>query len=77
MVFSLLTTFTSHLRLVVEVIKESGDLALSWVKANAYGLGVTSSPADDPLLVPEHIDIHLHLPSGAQKKDGVSLRFQS
>jgi len=55
-----------------EVIKESGELALSWVKAHAYGLGVTTSPADDPLLVPEHIDIHLHLPSGAQKKDGPS-----
>jgi len=55
-----------------EVIKESGDLALSWVKANAYNLGITSSPSEDPLLVPDGIDIHLHLPSGAQKKDGPS-----
>ncbi|KAF8305834.1 ATP-dependent protease La [Clavulina sp. PMI_390] len=55
-----------------DVIKESGDLALSWVKANAYKLGITSTPTDDPLLVPDSVDIHLHLPSGAQKKDGPS-----
>ncbi|KAI5118621.1 hypothetical protein M0805_006989 [Coniferiporia weirii] len=55
-----------------EVIKESGELALSWVKTHAYLLHITSTPALDPLKVPNPIDIHLHLPAGAQKKDGPS-----
>ncbi|KAJ7746882.1 ATP-dependent protease La [Mycena maculata] len=55
-----------------EVIKESGELALSWVKTHAYDLCITNSRAHDPLKVPELIDIHLHLPAGAQKKDGPS-----
>ncbi|KAJ6630118.1 ATP-dependent protease La [Mycena sp. CBHHK59/15] len=55
-----------------EVIKESGEIALSWVKTHAYDLCITESRAHDPLKVPELIDIHLHLPAGAQKKDGPS-----
>ncbi|KAF7356874.1 Lon protease-like protein [Mycena venus] len=55
-----------------EVIKESGEIALSWVKTHAYDLLITTSRAHDPLRVPELIDIHLHLPAGAQKKDGPS-----
>ncbi|KAF8196746.1 Lon protease C-terminal proteolytic domain-containing protein [Mycena galopus ATCC 62051] len=55
-----------------EVIKESGEIALSWVKTHAYDLLITNSRAEDPLRVPELIDIHLHLPAGAQKKDGPS-----
>ncbi|THH07574.1 hypothetical protein EW145_g3290 [Phellinidium pouzarii] len=55
-----------------EVIKESGELALSWVKTHAYPLHITDTPAQDPLKVPDPIDIHLHLPAGAQKKDGPS-----
>ncbi|KAJ6485879.1 ATP-dependent protease La [Mycena sanguinolenta] len=55
-----------------EVIKESGEIALSWVKTRAYDLQITNSRAEDPLRVPELIDIHLHLPAGAQKKDGPS-----
>ena len=56
-----------------EVIKESGELALSWVKTHAYELGVTQGRSVDPLQVPgEPRDIHLHLPSGAVKKDGPS-----
>ncbi|KAJ7493431.1 ATP-dependent protease La [Mycena galericulata] len=55
-----------------EVIKESGEIALSWVKTHAYDLCITNSRAHDPLKVPELIDIHLHLPAGAQKKDGPS-----
>ncbi|KAJ7695075.1 ATP-dependent protease La [Mycena rosella] len=55
-----------------EVIKESGEIALSWVKTHAYDLCITNSRAHDPLKVPEMIDIHLHLPAGAQKKDGPS-----
>jgi ATP-dependent Lon protease len=91
--FSTMFNLCSMATTFVAVIKESGDLALSWVrlrvhssrelelmscvkvKANAYNLGITSSPSEDPLLVPDSIDIHLHLPSGAQKKDGVCHSF--
>ncbi|KIK13185.1 hypothetical protein PISMIDRAFT_119358 [Pisolithus microcarpus 441] len=55
-----------------DVIKESGEIALSWVKAHAFDLGITASKGIDPLKVPDLIDIHLHLPAGAQKKDGPS-----
>ncbi|KAF8331857.1 Lon protease C-terminal proteolytic domain-containing protein [Cantharellus anzutake] len=55
-----------------EVIRESGEIALSWVKSNAFLLGITSSSMEDPLLHPDHVDVHLHLPAGAQKKDGPS-----
>jgi ATP-dependent Lon protease len=57
-----------------EVIRESGELALSWVKSHAYQLGITKSRYEDPLKMTDRgaIDIHLHLPSGAQKKDGPS-----
>ncbi|KAF8627530.1 hypothetical protein AX15_004388 [Amanita polypyramis BW_CC] len=55
-----------------DVIKESGELALSWVKTHAYDLCITDTRVQDPLKVPEPFDIHLHLPAGAQKKDGPS-----
>ena len=55
-----------------DVIKESGELALSWVKTHAYELGITNSRNQDPLKVPDPIDVHLHLPAGAVKKDGPS-----
>ncbi|KAH9922330.1 ATP-dependent protease La [Epithele typhae] len=55
-----------------EVIKESGELALSWVKSHAFDLYITKLRSQDPLKVPDPIDIHLHLPSGAVKKDGPS-----
>ncbi|KAI0351613.1 ATP-dependent protease La [Trametes cingulata] len=55
-----------------EVIKESGELALSWVKSHAYDLYITKLRSQDPLKVPDPIDIHLHLPSGAVRKDGPS-----
>jgi ATP-dependent Lon protease len=54
------------------VIKESGELALSYVKTYAYDLCITNSRSEDPLKLPEPIDIHLHLPAGVQKKDGPS-----
>lgn len=47
-------------------------MALSWVKTYAYDLHITNSRSEDPLKLPEPIDIHLHLPAGAQKKDGPS-----
>nr|GAT46762.1 ATP-dependent protease La [Mycena chlorophos] len=52
-----------------EVIKESGEIALSWVKTHAYDLCLTETRLQDPL---KGIDVHLHLPQGAQKKDGPS-----
>ncbi|KAF8064020.1 ATP-dependent protease La [Lyophyllum atratum] len=55
-----------------DVIKESAELALSWVKTHAYDLCITNTRTQDPLKVPDLIDIHLHLPAGAQKKDGPS-----
>lgn len=55
-----------------DVIKESGELALSWVKTHAYDLCITNARSLDPLKHPNAIDIHLHLPSGAVKKDGPS-----
>ena len=56
-----------------QVIKESAELALSWVKTHSYDLGMTSKRAQDRLRIPDAmIDAHLHLPAGAQKKDGPS-----
>lgn len=72
---TILVPGTGKLRLtgsLGDVIRESGEIALSWVKSNAYSLGITSSPTEDPLLHPDHVDVHLHLPAGAQKKDGPS-----
>lgn len=45
---------------------------MTWVKTHAYDLCITSSRSEDALKVPDPIDIHLHLPGGAQKKDGPS-----
>ena len=51
-----------------DVIKESAELALTWVKAHARALGLEREVA---ALVAGR-DIHLHLPSGAVPKDGPS-----
>jgi ATP-dependent Lon protease len=71
-VFHFGTSVVVDCRGLFKVIRESGEIALSWVKTHAYALCVTSLPSQDPLKVPDPIDIHLHLPSGAQKKDGPS-----
>lgn len=64
-----------------DVIRESGELALSWVKRHAWELGMVDGPMEDVLKVGRGlgmgskemvVDIHLHLPAGAQKKDGPS-----
>ncbi|KAK4521346.1 uncharacterized protein ATC70_011961 [Mucor velutinosus] len=52
-----------------DVIKESAQLAVSWVKANAFALKLTTSPKKD---VFQDIDLHIHMPSGAVPKDGPS-----
>jgi ATP-dependent Lon protease len=48
-----------------DVMRESGAAALSWLRANAGELGI------DPALF-EKNEIHMHVPSGALRKDGPS-----
>jgi ATP-dependent Lon protease len=48
-----------------DVMKESAQAALSYVKANAGALGI-------PDLAWEKLDIHIHIPAGAVPKDGPS-----
>lgn len=48
-----------------EVMQESAQAALSYVRANAERLGI------DPDFY-EHHDLHIHIPSGAVSKDGPS-----
>ena len=50
---------------VGDVMEESARAALSWVRSNADGLGIDSHRFVDS-------DIHVHVPSGAIKKDGPS-----
>ncbi|WWD18582.1 ATP-dependent protease La [Kwoniella shandongensis] len=52
-----------------EVIRESAQIALSYVKANAYLLGITKSEAEVTL---NDRDVHLHMPEGAIGKEGPS-----
>ncbi|WFC93461.1 endopeptidase La [Malassezia brasiliensis] len=51
-----------------DVIRESAELAFSWVKAHAFALGITVDRASE---FPKN-DVHLHIPSGATPKDGPS-----
>jgi ATP-dependent Lon protease len=48
-----------------DVMKESAEAALSWVRANSASLGI-----DSPALAGG--EIHLHVPAGAVPKDGPS-----
>jgi ATP-dependent Lon protease len=41
-----------------EVIRESAQIALSWVKSNAFSLGATKSEAE---IIMNDRDIHLHM----------------
>ncbi|KAK7447875.1 hypothetical protein CaCOL14_007494 [Colletotrichum acutatum] len=52
-----------------DVLKESVEVALSWVKAHAYELGLTSEPAAN---IMKERSIHVHCPSGSIPKDGPS-----
>lgn len=52
-----------------EVIRESAQIAMSWVKANAYLLGITKSEAESTL---NDRDVHLHMPEGGIGKEGPS-----
>jgi len=48
-----------------DVMKESAQAALSWVRAHARALGIEDSFF-------ERVDLHLHVPEGAIPKDGPS-----
>ena len=48
-----------------DVMKESAQTAISYVRANAESFGI------DPLMFKDH-DIHIHVPEGATPKDGPS-----
>ena len=52
-----------------DVLKESVEVALSWVKSHAYELALTQTPNDD---IMKDRAIHVHCPSGAIPKDGPS-----
>ena len=51
-----------------DVLKESVEVALSWVKAHAFELGLCAADED----VMKSRAIHVHCPSGAIPKDGPS-----
>jgi ATP-dependent Lon protease len=48
-----------------DVMRESAQAALSWVRSNAARLGIDTEKINSS-------DIHIHLPQGAVKKDGPS-----
>jgi ATP-dependent Lon protease len=52
-----------------DVLKESVEVALTWVKAHAFELGLTADPSED---IMKRRSIHVHCPSGAIPKDGPS-----
>jgi ATP-dependent Lon protease len=52
-----------------DVLKESVEVALTWVKAHAYDLGLTHDPNED---IMKNRSVHVHCPSGAIPKDGPS-----
>jgi len=52
-----------------DVIKESAQAAVSWVRANASAIGLNRYAKES---VFDKVDIHIHFPAGAIKKDGPS-----
>ena len=52
-----------------DVLKESVEVALTWVKAHSYELGLTHDPNED---IMKNRSVHVHCPSGAIPKDGPS-----
>ena len=52
-----------------EVIRESAQIGLSWVKSNAYNLGITTGTTE---LAMQDRDVHLHMPEGSIGKEGPS-----
>jgi len=52
-----------------DVLKESVEVALTWVKAHSFELGLTKDPNED---IMKNRSLHVHCPSGAIPKDGPS-----
>ncbi|KKK21236.1 hypothetical protein P175DRAFT_0498556 [Aspergillus ochraceoroseus IBT 24754] len=52
-----------------DVLKESVEVALTWVKAHSFELGLTSDHHED---IMKNRSLHVHCPSGAIPKDGPS-----
>lgn len=52
-----------------DVLKESVEVALTWVKAHSYELGLTTNANED---IMKNRSVHVHCPSGAIPKDGPS-----
>lgn len=52
-----------------DVLKESVEVALTWVKAHSFELGLTTKIDED---IMKSRSIHVHCPSGAIPKDGPS-----
>jgi len=52
-----------------DVLKESVEVALTWVKAHSYELGLTTDANAD---IMKNRSVHVHCPSGAIPKDGPS-----
>jgi len=52
-----------------DVRKESVEVALTWVKAHAYDLGLTHDVNED---IMKDRNVHVHCPAGAIPKDGPS-----
>jgi len=48
-----------------DVIKESAQIALSWVKSHGYEIGLTNSRGQN---IMEKADVHIHMPSGGTPK---------
>lgn len=55
-----------------DVINESIKIAVSYLRTNAFALGITSKETDVILGGSADQDIHLHMPEGAIGKDGPS-----
>lgn len=51
------------------VIKESVEVALTWVRSHAYVLSLTHDPDEDLV---KNKNVHVHCPAGAVPKDGPS-----
>ena len=52
-----------------DVLKESVEVALTWVKAHSFELGLTNDANED---IMKSRSVHVHCPSGAIPKDGPS-----